>query len=657
MTPTLRRWLSRFELLQILVLALCVRGYWSQTIPFNGGPDEFVHAQIIRYLHEHHQPPTLRDVPNPIATSLAVLPPAGYLPSVVASHFVGLEHPDWHLWVRWSQVIVGTATVFVGYQIARVMGCTHYASLMVAAGLAFHPSLVFVNSYLNNDTTAILLAHLVVSLVLRLSALHPCTTAIATRVNSSQPMPAGSGLTRFAGTDGRAWLIVGIMIGLASLAKPNTIVLSLMLPICLGWRIWDRRKTNSRRIWRRECLLVIAGLLFNTAPWMWWGWTQHRSLTGLDVHLAWWKNFVRQQPAVDQQPLGWSNAWFFATETWRSYWATFGYGEIRLKSAWYRAITLAFGLLASLGLLLRFVDRFAQRQARLPDSARSHHVSFDMQPHRSTLTGVLLLVVFSAGLLGFHLMHAFTVVAAPAGRYLLPSVVLVHLLVAMGITRLADRLPRHQWITTVLLLGWPTLLAFTWFSADRAMQQAYQIKQASPYVNAHIIAYRTTWPSAAGRSEWPGDNSRPSTNHNTQRMQSAREPFVAEQSTALRTRWIDLTELNSNRQLVLDLERIAGPVDQAALQLTFIEPNPPSRRLDLPSDKMPGADQIAERATRMATFPLVFPSGGVTRFIIPTESMLNSVRANESILSHVQIRLLLNDANYRVRIWRCELVE
>lgn len=142
------------QLLCLLLLSFAVRLPWVFILPAAEAPDEYTHLWVVEFLKNHWRLPSAAEVlaAGPIGV-YGSLPQFGYLPQVAGALLFGSAHAA--LGARLASMCAGVSTVCAGYFIGRELFSTSRTfALALPLMLAFHPQLVFVNSYANNDATA-----------------------------------------------------------------------------------------------------------------------------------------------------------------------------------------------------------------------------------------------------------------------------------------------------------------------------------------------------------------------------------------------------------------------------------------------------------------------------------------------------------------------
>jgi Dolichyl-phosphate-mannose-protein mannosyltransferase len=151
----------------VLFLYFIVRLPWLITLPIEQAPDEPNHFWVVHYIARHMSLPTFEVVHNTgPAAEYGALPPLGYIPHVLLTALA----PDnlAPTISRLGSLIVGAAVPWVAVLLGKeLFPRCRYLALALPLLAAFHPQLVFVNSYTNNDSMATALASVIIYMLIR----------------------------------------------------------------------------------------------------------------------------------------------------------------------------------------------------------------------------------------------------------------------------------------------------------------------------------------------------------------------------------------------------------------------------------------------------------------------------------------------------------
>jgi hypothetical protein len=434
-------WLGLVAIITGLVLRLS----WAWMIPYNDAPDEFCHWPMVAYLAEHLRPPTMSDVPVTIPVSYPALCPVGYIIPAVAAAIYGPNRPEAYIAARVAQALLSIIFLTLVYLASRELdlGCkarSQRGAMLVTWLAALHPQLVFTFAYVNNDA----------SMLTASMGLWWCAIAMIQRGPSASRVALASAL--FA---------------LAVLCKTNAIGLGL---IAIPLAIFVTIQSTSRQqvaVLGATSLMVTAAVV---APWSIWSWIHHRSLLGFELHARWWQNYIKEKQ-IHQGFLKLDDIDTFLVETWESSWACFGYASVRISPAGYFLAT--FLLAISLGAWLA-------RKKEIPS----------LYPIN------LVLLSGTVGVWSAHIYHSMNVGLTSQGRYVLPAVWPVLVLIssaARSIGKTRAQATTYS-ILLVVALGWMQYLS--WHAENRSNR----IRQPDRRVRARLISYAGNIP---GQAEQP----------------------------------------------------------------------------------------------------------------------------------------------------------
>lgn len=404
--PNLPLWVKILGL-SAIVTGFGFRLYWSLILPFNDAPDEYCHYAMVHYIRTEAALPTMAEVPTRIPVSYPALPPLGYLPCAVTLAFVDPRAPGAFYFARLGNVLVGTATLVAALWAGLWMFPRRpEIGIVTTWAMALHPQLVFLNAYVNNDS----------SMVLGCTVLWWLWSKVA-RV----------GLGTFLSTT------IGAIAGLTMLTKTNAMP-GVLAGIPIIWHELTQRR------WRPTLILgLTAGAV--CVPWIWWSSVHHHSWSGVEIHRQWWFEHLAKQGIV-QGFLNSSNAGEFALGTWQSYWGVFGYCSTFLKEWQYELITMVMGI--AVGSVIS-QWKHVLRATGLTDGSRQ----------RGLFLGLAIGLTLS---IAAHVLHSAKFGLSAQGRYLFAAEWLIQLILSAGFVLLF----RRRLLLGPLLLG----LFCIWLQAE-----------------------------------------------------------------------------------------------------------------------------------------------------------------------------------------------
>ncbi len=339
------RWLA----LSIATIFLLLGGVYSLVTPIFESPDELWHYPFVWHLARTWELP-VQDPANPqlwqqeggqaplyyaLAALLTSPIVADDLPELIypnpqadigliradgnANVVVHTEHEAWpwqgtslaiHL-ARFLSVLLGTGTVLVIYGLGRTLWPERpNLALLAMSFVAFNPMFLFISGSVNNDNLIIFLANFTIWWL------------VGMVVNRQESW--------------RYYICLGILVGLAALAKASGLILLGMVGLTLLWWGWRQRS------WR----IALAGnaivVLLVGAVAGWWYWRNLRlygELTGTRTIIA----------MMGPRPFSPSPGQLLAETPGlvRSFWGLFGYFSVPMPVPLY----WLYNLLAAVGLI------------------------------------------------------------------------------------------------------------------------------------------------------------------------------------------------------------------------------------------------------------------------------------------------------------------
>jgi hypothetical protein len=307
----------------LLTIFVFLSGFYSFVTPLFEAPDENAHLQFIRWLaqgnplpniqtdqakvsHEIGQPPLYYGLLAPLAArldltaidSIAPINPYWRLGAGVNVHFhsEAEQFPYQgtalavHL-IRLFSVFLGSITVAATYALARILAPR--LAFTAAMLVAFNPQFLFMSGVINNDNLVVALSGLTLLLLLKLMV---------------NPDPA-------------IWqyLLLGIVWGLAILAKLSGAGLGVVIVLGLGISAWRQRR------WQ---LLLLGGSLVGAAMLLVSGWWFWRNWVLYGDPLAWNAFLLANANVLRPMPISWGEAIWASVFLTKSFWATFNYGVL-----------------------------------------------------------------------------------------------------------------------------------------------------------------------------------------------------------------------------------------------------------------------------------------------------------------------------------------
>jgi len=432
---------GRWSVIAILLGHLALSMLYSVIVPLWEAHDEWAHYKYVEYVARNRSlPPPGQRLTEEYQYDEATQPPLYYLVAALpvmavdtgdglvpminpyatrgtgeggvnfAIHDPQVERFPWrgtvlavHL-ARLVSALIGTLGCLATYLLARLLWPEqHYLALGAMALHAFAPQFLFINSVITNDALV--------------STLGAWALYFAARMMLEPP-------------SGRVLLGLVLSIALAVLTKLTALALLPLAGIALAVGLW-RAKGERARLWRWLGVGVGATALL-LGGWLWRNWriTGHplprfRHQIGLVLQLGWLSG------------LAWGHLFSLLRYGFRTFWASFGWGNVAPEAWVFTALAVLCGL-ATVGVLLGL---WRERKLRL-------WLSVGLL--LGDLLCLLALPLYQELRRGGLLLR---------GRYLLPALPAVASLMTWG---LGQWLPRRARICVPVGLGLLALAAALW---------------------------------------------------------------------------------------------------------------------------------------------------------------------------------------------------
>lgn len=411
--------------LVILSIAFAIRLLWIMTVPITEAPDEGAHYWAISFIHDRMSLPTLNDLlKDPSAAYYGPLPPFGYLPSLFVCFLTpGLETA---MAARIGNAIAGLATLCAAMFIARILfPYDRRLALCLPLAVLFHPQLIFVNSYTNNDSTTCAISSWLIAL-----------TCLVLR----------------EGWQTRYSLGIGVLTGWLLLSKYSGYPILLALFVGLLLSAWVHRLKAKQLM--LSSLLIVGVSAALSAWWLLRNYCQFPGdvfglKTMLDLHARAYTepHALYHFPAVDNA--NWRNTVFM------SFWGLFG-NMNRLLPRQIYAIYSLFMLGSMVSVACAFIRIFLPR----PSSINKMRQFVDNNRSEVVVWTFLIVCAVSSfvGLIAASV--SINATGSPQGRYLFPSELAHMALLIGGLSSLGHRTgPLAAW-TFVGFNAWSSL--YSW---------------------------------------------------------------------------------------------------------------------------------------------------------------------------------------------------
>lgn len=384
-------------------------------------PDEFAHYWVAKFLVTHFSLPSPSEVlaggPEAVYGSL---PQIGYFPHALCAFLLPMF--DVALSERFGSVIMGLIAIFASFKVGQIFYREHsFLQCALPLCLTFHPQFVFVNTYCNNDSSAVAYASLLLLFCFKMVMSGPSV---------------------------RFCIISGIFCALIALSKYSALALLPVAGFALASAAWIHGLKFSQFAMRATLMGLTAGLV--SAPVFvrnflvfdgdflgtqtmrkTWGETYSRST----VQMSFWQ--------VVKQSVWWQ-------QVYTSFWAVFGYQSRYIPTAFYGSYLVTI-ILALAGNAVKLLH-LTRNQKKLFVFPR------DVAERDTYKVGALwLIVVISIVLNCFGLVYGATQnLGGPQGRYLFGSEIPFMLVILSGLWAFPARM-KHLMVGGFIALNAITL--------------------------------------------------------------------------------------------------------------------------------------------------------------------------------------------------------
>jgi len=461
-----KRW-PQWALAVIVLIYLGVGSAYSVTTPVFEAPDESFHFFVVKHILDHRALPVQHpEAPGPWEQE-GSQPPLYYIASALLVASIDTSDAESLLWanpqanigdpanpgnknryihphaqdypwrgsvlavhvLRFFSLALGAVTVILIAGIARrIYPESAVLPLAVATTSAFMPQFLFITSAVNNDNAMTCLSTLALYLLIgRLRAGLSITTA------SGEP---GRKATR-------AWVGLGVVLGLALLAKLSALVLAALVGAVVAWYAWRRRS------WQVFCRTIVAVCGPTLLIAGWW-YVRNALLYGDPTGLTTMLDIVGGRQDFGQ------DLWGEFRGLRYSFWGLFGWFSIPM-SRWVYGILDALALLALVGVVAKGIAILRHRaweqwlvpstQSRGAAWARDADASTAYRPMALLMLGVWVAMTLASLVRWTSLTHG------SQGRLLYPAIASLSLYFVLGLRWCLGRNRLARDVLSVVVAG------------------------------------------------------------------------------------------------------------------------------------------------------------------------------------------------------------
>ena len=303
---------------------------------------------------------------------------------------------------RWLSLAFGLITVICTFYIGRYLFPGNLPLVLTATTLAaLTPQFLRVSATVSNDSLSAALASLAVLLALKFTG-------------PARYFPAAQAGLSSGGFGDRHALILGLLAGLALLTKLSSLTVLWLLALIVYGRLFftgEQHQDPLQKVVRWLFTMAAAAALL-TGWWFYRNYSLYGEWLATETHLN----------LAGRSPLPLPEVWDLRQEAERAYWATFGWGQIRLPEWVYQGLFL-FSRLGLAGLVLALLARLFWGDKPGPLQLRPGEIKFGR-------VGLLLLWMgFNVAL---YLRWVMEVGSVSHTRLVFPAISAISLLLALG---------------------------------------------------------------------------------------------------------------------------------------------------------------------------------------------------------------------------------
>lgn len=393
------------ELYYLLAATLAARLPWVFMVPMWEAPDENTHFWVIKFMAENLRLPGPAELTAGGQQSVYVpLPHFGYVPHILALWTLsGVLDPS--MAPRFGSLLLSPLMTYFAWWLGReLFPDKKLCALAVPLLVVFHPQLVLVHSYSNNDITSSTIA----------SALL-CLSVVIIKRGLSMPLS----------------LLFGFLCGWLALTKYTGYAVLPAVALAYLLAAWIHRQSFVELL--KNAITALALTVTIAAPWF------ARNYQLYDGDFMGTQTMRRNWAQLYNRPLEYYVSPFkilVDRKWWRmmyfSYWGMFGYMTRPLIKPLYWTYTVYLAA-AAISLLTAVLKNKAQTIADLRQKIQN--------PERKTVTHqaiwLVMLVCLLANLAAMILASTGNV-GGPQGRYLFTSEVPFLALIVLGLSLTGD---------------------------------------------------------------------------------------------------------------------------------------------------------------------------------------------------------------------------
>jgi hypothetical protein len=300
---------------------------------------------------------------------------------------------------RWWSLFFGLVTVICTFFIVKRLAPGNLPLLITTTSLvAFTPQFIRISATVSNDSLSAALTTLAVLLALRF-------TEPANPGSDRQRLPRQA--IKF--NNGHA-LLLGVVAGLALLTKLSSVTTFVLVALILFWRLVLMGEMHQRPWWNLARWLLLLGIVtFALNFWyLWRNYQLYGEWLATEIHLD----------LAGRGDLSLSQVWALRGEAEWAYWATFGWGQIRLPEWVYSGFAL-FSRVGLAGVSWALIYQLALARRGSPGAKLSPDI-------------IIFLLIWAAMNVVLYIRWVTSVGSVSHTRLVFPAITAISLLFAVG---------------------------------------------------------------------------------------------------------------------------------------------------------------------------------------------------------------------------------
>lgn len=337
-----------------LILAICaglIFAIWSWLVPFDGGPDEIHHYEVVRFIARHLRWPIfgpdhdlyMRVAPGTrdgrVFGFYALYPTYPYLISALLMSLSPFPNLEVHF-ARMASVGYGMMTVIALHRAAQmIFPRSASAQLLVPVLAILIPQSAYLFSYVNQDSFGIM-------------SVSVLFWALVVFINTDKPSLWN-------------WLAVTVAWGLTTMTRQHVWVFGTLMVISF----WQWSNPRWGRHWGIRFVGASILPIFVLLCWFFRNYKIYSDLFLYKTARAAWTSWLQAvgfqflNPSFSEQGYSWlqflsSTPWI--SETFKSFWAKFGYMNVEISGKLYMiyAIFLVLSLIGFVSYVINYRNMF-----------------------------------------------------------------------------------------------------------------------------------------------------------------------------------------------------------------------------------------------------------------------------------------------------------